>query len=381
MKIYAFHLLNDFSGSPKVLGQLANGWVEQGLEVHLACSPQGSGFLSDLKGVTYHNAPYKFVSNRFFRMVRLVMSQLWLVCSLLLKVRREDIIYINTVLPFGAAVLGKMKGCRVIWHIHETSIRPMWLKRFLFGMVRWAASDVVYVSEFLSREESIETAQTHILPNALDQSFLEEARHNLVPSNEMKNVLMVCSLKAYKGVHEFVELASTRENLNFRLVLNASEGDVTEFFSETPRPENLELFPVQINLHPFYQWADVLLNLSRPDEWVETFGLTAIEGMAYGLPCIVPPTGGIADLVEEGENGFHADSRNMEALLASLDALAKDNELYQKMGEEALARADLYSESTFRQRSSSIVLEKTGYRNRIPKSGNNSSTNPRQSPV
>ena len=32
---------------------------------------------------------------------------------------------------------------------------------------------------------------------------------------------------------------------------------------------------------------------------IETFGLTALEAMAFGLPVIVPTVGGIAEMVEE----------------------------------------------------------------------------------
>ena len=35
MKIFAFHLLNDYSGSPKVLMQLIKGWTKNNLDVHL----------------------------------------------------------------------------------------------------------------------------------------------------------------------------------------------------------------------------------------------------------------------------------------------------------------------------------------------------------
>jgi len=37
---------------------------------------------------------------------------------------------------------------------------------------------------------------------------------------------------------------------------------------------------------------------------VETFGLTILEGMTYKLPAIVPPVGGVIELVEENKMVF-----------------------------------------------------------------------------
>jgi glycosyltransferase involved in cell wall biosynthesis len=83
-------------------------------------------------------------------------------------------------------------------------------------------------------------------------------------------------------------------------------------------------------VHPFYQKADIVLNLTRIDLANETFGLTVIEAMAYGLPVIVPTIGGIAELVTDGENGYKIDSRNIAELSEKLNQMLQP-ELYKKM--------------------------------------------------
>lgn len=70
-------------------------------------------------------------------------------------------------------------------------------------------------------------------------------------------------------------------------------------------------FILHKNTHPFYQEASIILNLSDVNLWVETFGLTILEGMAYQLPAIVPPVGGVIELVEENKNGFLIDSKDI----------------------------------------------------------------------
>ena len=121
------------------------------------------------------------------------------------------------------------------------------------------------------------------------------------------NVLMICSLKAYKGINEFIEIAALclgTSKIQFTLLLNAKQQDIDDFFKAEKLPDNITLVPQQKNVFPYYTQASLLLNLSRPDEWVETFGLTIIEAMAFAIPVIVPPVGGPIEIVTDGQEGY-----------------------------------------------------------------------------
>jgi glycosyltransferase involved in cell wall biosynthesis len=85
------------------------------------------------------------------------------------------------------------------------------------------------------------------------------------------------------------------------------------------------------------------VNLSRPDEWVETFGLTIIEAMAFGIPSIVPTIGGPAELVEEGENGFKVSCYNMDLLNVKLNHLFFNREQYFEMQKNCLIKSRSFS--------------------------------------
>lgn len=358
MRIFAFHLLNDYSGSPKVLGQLIKGWVKNDLEVHLVTSFEQEGFLSNISEINTHSLPYRFVKNPFLRLFLLFWSQIFIVFKLYFKVKKSDTIYINTVLPFGACLLGKLKGCRVIYHLHETSIKPKILKWFLFSWIKYFADDVVYVSRFLSKQEVFKRPKIHILYNSLEERFWQKAQKNRQTNSNPKNILMVCSLKVYKGIWEFVHLAQDGPFFQFRLVLNASQQDIDAFFNEKTLPDNLELFSTQTDLHPFYQWADVLVNLSRPDGWVETFGLTVLEGMSYALPVIVPPTGGVVELVECEKNGFLVDARKRKKLNEKLRHILYDSSLYKRMSSNSLQKAEGFRENIFWKHNLEILNQK-----------------------
>ena len=350
-KIVCFHLLNDFSGSPKVLSQAIDGLVGEGYAVDLFTSrTRNKGFLSDKNGVNYHYFSYRWSRFKLITLLNLLWSQLALMFRLLQYRNQETIFYVNTVLPFGAGLMGKLMGKRVVYHIHETSIKPALFKRFLFSIAHHTADQKIHVSQYLLDQEDPDNESSEVIYNALSKDFLEKA--NSVETNRSKpfTVLMLCSLKAYKGVIEFVRIAQQIPELQFELVLNASEDEIRTFFLHEEIPNNLALFPSQSNVHPFYQRASLVLNLSLPGQWVETFGLTALEAMSYGLPVIVPPVGGITELVDHGVNGYRMDSRNLKPIVETIHQVNASKDLYHQLSEGALMFAKDFSPEIFHRK-------------------------------
>lgn len=350
MRIIAVHLLNDYSGSPKVLMQLLKGWTKNNIAAHLFTCGGRQGFLSEIPKVQHHYYWYRFMENKFLRLIFLVASQFLLAIRLLFILKKDDILYVNTVLPFGAGVIGKLRRCKVIYHIHETTIKPKILKRFLFGVVKWSATEVVYVSNFLATQESI-NKKKNVIYNVLESTFVDQSRLHLNKEKETKIVLMICSLKAYKGVNEFVKLAQKNYKFTFKLVVNASQNEIDDYFKSIILPTNLVIYPTQKNTHPFYQEASVLLNLSDTTLWVETFGLTILEAMTYGLPTIVPPIGGVVELVKEAENGFLIDSKKLDLISEKLHVLLQNKSTYNKMSKDALEKSQFFNEDYFEKES------------------------------
>ncbi len=346
MRIFAAHLLNDYSGSPKVLRQLIQGWIKLGVDCTLLTTDGREGFLSNISGLRYRLFKYKCADNKWLRLLFFLMSQIQTLFILLKCAKRTDIIYVNTIYPWGAALAGKLLGCTVIYHIHETSIRPRLLKAFLFGIARRCSSFVFYVSHYLAKHEAIPGKPSEVLYNALESEFIANAKRTRVAKHSLNNVLMVCSLKEYKGVREFVKLALALPFLRFKLVLNASQTDIQTFFNDN-LPANLEVFPTQKHVESFYQWSDVVLNLSDPKRWLETFGLTILEGMAFGNPAIVPASGGITEVVNNHRNGYHLSIEKLDEIVNRLLHLHRDKALYRSLSENALAALHRFSETHF----------------------------------
>lgn len=347
MRIVAIHLLNDFSGSPLVLSTVLKGMREENIPVSLFCSAGGEGFLSDLD-VDYQHFAYRWKNNRWIRLLVYLWSQCILFFKLFQFARQDVVIYVNTLLPFGAALAGRLMGKQVIYHLHETSVRPALLKVFLKKVVQYTANKVIFVSQYLAEEEAIPTVDSVVVHNCLSSQFTQASQlHLTTKADAGRNftILMLCSLKGYKGVDTFVSLARRFPQFSFELVLNADITAIEQYFDPHPLPANLTLFPAQSNVHPFYQRADLVLNLSNPYEWIETFGMTILEAMHYAKPCIAPPVGGPAELVHHNIEGYLVDPKQMEQLCIYIHRLSLDEVLYRRMSAAAKERAAQFSET------------------------------------
>lgn len=356
MRVIAIHLLNDYSGSPKVLKQLLAGWAKKGLELHLYTCSGREGFLSGLQNVEYHFYWYKFMKNPFLRLTFLMSSQFLLALKLLIYLKKNDVVYINTVLPFGAAIAGKIRGNKVIYHVHETSMKPLLFKKFLFGVVDLFADEVVYVSNFLADKEPVQIKK-RVIYNVLEEDFVKQAISNKNKHKEEKIVLMICSLKSYKGVDEFLKLSMSNSGYLFKLVVNASDLEIESYFKDLKLPENLMIYPTQTDTHPFYREASIVLNLSDPKFWIETFGLTILEAMTYSLPTIVPPVGGVTELVTEGKNGYLIESKRIDQISDKLKELFENKELYKYMSSNAFERSEQYRLESFEKQSIEMLFQ------------------------
>ena len=337
-KITFVHLFNDYSGSPLILSTVISGMYKKGYDCEIITCRNSEGFLSNIENVSYDFFQYRWHSNQYIRLALYIWSQIALFLKIFKNRKHKSIIYINTLLPFGAALAGWILNKKVIYHIHEVSIKPRLLKQFL----KWAASRFssqnIFVSDFLQEAGNLPRVESATIYNALSENFIEDAELQQLIYDKPKKpftVLMLCSLKDYKGVKEFVKLAEKLVNLQFELVINSDKKSIDEYFDTLVIPANLNIYPSQTNVHPFYHKSHLVVNLSHPEQWIETFGMTLLEGMYYGLPCIAPPVGGPVEIIDNKKDGFLIDQRNLRKIVSCIKRLHQNPDLYNYISENA----------------------------------------------
>lgn len=77
------------------------------------------------------------------------------------------------------------------------------------------------------------------------------------------------------------------------------------------------------------------MNLSLPNLWIETFGMTLIEGFYFGSPCIAFNYGGPKEIVHNNKNGILIESDSINEIISSIRIITKDLNQYQSFSKNA----------------------------------------------
>ena len=352
-KYLVVHLLNDYSGSPLVLSNFINVLLIEGHEVELLTSGK-DGFLSGCE-CKITQFPYHRCSNKVCTLINYLISQLYLFFFTLFKCLKlngsqKPIVVVNTLLPFGVALAAKLINCRIIYYVHETSLQPALLKRWVKWVYVHTATIGIFVSSYLKQKEGENNKfkiHEYVVYNSLPNNTIVESRKPRVESGASRQftIFMPCSLKAYKGVYDFVELASTPQlaDIKFVLALNAEEEEFNLFMDKHIRVGNIEVHRRPANIGLLYQQADMVLNLSNPELWIETFGMTVIEAFSFGCPVIVPTVGGPAEIVQENIEGFKIPVAQKDDIIGKIRKLADNKVEYERHSDNALKSAGKYT--------------------------------------
>jgi glycosyltransferase involved in cell wall biosynthesis len=357
------HLLNDFSGSPMVLKETIASAQNNEIDSQLYIGSGSTGILSDCNikknYYWYRRTPYKLLT-----LITYTLSQFSLFFSLFTnkKIPGNAIIFVNTLLPFGAALYGKITKRKVIYHIHEISITPKPLKWFLTYVCKHTSKLNLYVSDAHRTALPIIGIPSKQIYNALTEEFSRSAanfNYQQKPNNQF-NVLMIASLRDYKGVPEFFYLAKSMisyPDICFKLVVNDDQPAIDNYCQNKKLTPNLTIYPRTNDTKFFYKNSSLVLNLSRVDQWQETFGMTILEAITYGIPVITPPIGGPTEIIRDSKEGFYIDSRDHHKLRETVLSLYQNETLCLELSENARKRSTAFSNLAFSDAITSIIKQ------------------------
>lgn len=365
--IVCFHLFNDYSGSPKVLKTVLNGLLDRGYAVDLVSSR--GGVLDELahpnlkRKFTYR---YRFSSNPAVTLLRYATIQVYTFFVAFRYLFSKDVVfYVNTILPVGAALAGWLTGKKVVYHYHENAFVKGRFYRFLAWAMQKMAAEIICVSayqaSFLKRKKHV-----RVVPNALPSEFIAQLHPDPASAFERKTVLMLSSLKEYKGTREFIRLAADLPQFKFVLVINDTQENIDKYLNSNilppPQrkfgekygecvggntgqrwlPSNLTVFSRQEHVAVFYNAATIVINLTDRHQAIETFGLTSLEALSCGLPVIVPTVGGITEFVIEAYDGYWIDVQDLPIIESRIIEILQDRTLYASLSNNALSVSRRY---------------------------------------
>lgn len=179
---------------------------------------------------------------------------------------------------------------------------------------------------------------------------------------QKRPLLMMTSINSIKNPSGFIECfgrsAALRDRCNLIMVTNKLQPGPAANPDEIREIERLYQLLDQYQLKGQFRWIGMRLSRAALGEVYrsvadrrgifvqparfEAFGLTLLEAMISGLPTFATQFGGPAELIQDGENGFHINPMNLEEtaqkLLNFVEQCDRDPSYWQLFSQRAIER-------------------------------------------
>ncbi|MBD3268304.1 glycosyltransferase [bacterium] len=192
---------------------------------------------------------------------------------------------------------------------------------------------IVY-NEFMKEKLHSYIDNIHVIPSGVDADAYTPAPNRKDSSQPVKIFLPGRANDFLKGLDVLLQAGEilAGEPLAFEIHYTAA----MDCAAGQPWLINRGWVP-QEELPSLYHEMDIVV---VPSIWVEPFGITALEGMASGLPVVASRIGGLTHTVVDGETGLHVESGCAVSLANALRSLILDADLRQRLGENGRARVE-----------------------------------------
>lgn len=217
---------------------------------------------------------------------------------------------------------------KVIMYLHGAAenIIPHGIKylyhRHFVNKMKDAADSIVAISKYVNKscvdQFDLNPLKVHTVYNGVDCNLYVPGNHN--PGNCME-LIYVGRLFPAKGVHILIDaIAKMDDPSKVRLTvvgIGPSLNELKKQVQNAERPIDVKFLGARMDIQELLNTADFFVH---PAILNEGFGITLIEAMACGVPCIAFNKGAIPEIIDSGRNGFIVQSDCAEALAAQLNA-------------------------------------------------------------
>lgn len=174
----------------------------------------------------------------------------------------------------------------------------------------------------------IDGSKIILKPNSLQMSFDDIAK-------DKKDYIYVGRLEESKGIFELLKVW---EKLDDKYILTIiGGGDIEEDLRSKYNKSNI-IFKGKCSREETLQNISKSKYLIQPSIWYETFGLTIIEAMSFGVPVIGFDIGTRRDFIRDGINGFLSNIDDLKDVIEK----SFDYEEYENLSKEAIETAKMY---------------------------------------
>lgn len=326
-----------------------NSLSNKGLKVHLVSLPNHRETEKDpiLDSVEVHYLPYSGFKGYFLNFFALRKIK---------KKIKPDVINVHYASGYGTlAMLSKIKP--YLLNVWGSDVYDFPQKNILFHLLvvhnLKKAHTLASTSHIMANKTRLllkNDKDIKITPFGVDIDLFKNESKNKDRSNYNISLCIIKTLKEKYGIKYLVQSFDIAQkkiltDLNINIKLNIyGEG---EQFDEL----NKLVLNLGLSKHIFFKGYvsnfDVPHILNESDifclssiENSESFGVSAVEAMACGLPVIATDADGFTEVVNNNETGFIVPKKNIELFADRIYDLVKDKDLRLKMGDAGRKRVE-----------------------------------------
>ena len=268
---------------------------------------------------------------------------------------RLDLFHVHYAIPHAiAGYLAKQmlgpKAPKLVTTLHGTDVTLVGQDRSFFEITRFGimqSDGVTAVSEFLRRM----TLEEFQIPNGIEviHNFVDlqeycasraySDRSALAPEGQ-KILLHVSNFRPVKRIMDVVRIFERVQREVPAVLLMLGDGPERSAAQALARRlgilDRVRFLGTQESVAEIAGLADLFL---LPSE-LESFGLSALEAMACGVPVIGSDAGGLPELVAHGESGYLLPVGDVEGMAARALEILKDDAKRKAMGQAGRLRAE-----------------------------------------
>jgi glycosyltransferase involved in cell wall biosynthesis len=283
-----------------------------------------------------------------------------------------DAVHVNCLSHLRGAAAARSLDLPVVWHLREI-LPPGRRLRWFAGRLRSGATRIVAVSEAAAawvREEGLGD-RVEVVYNGVDRPPAQFDRSALrdrfgLPPNAVV-VGLFSQLVAHKGAFDLVRAAhaavSENPGLHFLIAGHGPESFVDELRGEIaagPAGGQIHLVPPQPEIWELLVAVDML---ALPTQWPDPLPRVVMEAMASGRPVVAADSGGVPEMLIDGETGLLCQPGDVQDLTRAILEMAGDESLRSRCGEAGRNRArELFSVAIHVERMEAILEQAASVR-------------------
>jgi L-malate glycosyltransferase len=268
------------------------------------------------------------------------------------RLRHYDVLELNLFgARSGAALLAYAAWPARVLFVERTSApsltRPspagrakLWLlNRLTVPRIAGLAGVSNYARDRTTRQLGLDPRRALTIYNGVDLERFRWSPRAPAPDTP-PTILVVAHLIPQKGVDVLLRGFGRLEDARARLVIvgdGPEQGALRALAGELGIMDRIEFAGLRDDVQDCLERADIFVH---PAIWAEAFGWTIAEAMASGCPVVASRTGGIPELIEDGESGLLVEPGNPDALAAALNRLLASSELRHRLAAAARRRAE-----------------------------------------